>query len=722
MELINLASQLDNDELKEIAQLVYNEYEQDDQSRQGWLEKHARWLQLYYQTDKTAIEDWQSSESIPILTEACNLFQARAYKAFFPTRDFIQALPAGDQSSGEILAAAERVGRHMSYQLSVQDRNYKPDKNAMFLATPLHGSDFSKTYRDPIKNRNMVERVRAVDLVLPYGTGPMHLSDIERKTQIIYESVNKTKILAKNGFFLQAAVPMDSNPKDSAPQDVVDEAHGLEKPSTTDNIDTAFILEQHRLLDLDDDGIAEPYIVWLDATSMEVLRIQIRYEVDDQGNATNNKEPIEYFTQYNFLTNPDGVYGLGYGHVVGELNLAINKLLRQVEDAATLANAGNMSGYISEGLGIKGGDNDISIGRMKKIPKSVDDIRKGIYTMQFPGANPTLVNALEMLISTAQRVSSTTDAVTGDIEKVVQPLTIMTLLESSLQLPTSVMEQMALSFEDELDKLYRLNQKYMDKAEALIDGDTVEMVTPQDYQQKLRLIPIIDPKEITRQQKLAKIQQLWQFAMSNPIIAQNPQSLQEITVRYLKALNVEDIDKILPPPPQPQEIDSQDLENMYFLLPAGSAPLFDVFPMQDHQTHIRKIDSLINILSGIEDPQIINMDPVVLQVVQGVSAQEKQEIVTQLMQHRRKHVAYFYGGRTVGQGQIANMASTGGNPMGAQAGNGALPPAGGLGMQPGQSGAFAGPAGGITAASGSHGGSAPQGILGLSSLAPPTIR
>ena len=76
----------------------------------------------------------------------------------------------------------------LATQLMERDESYKADKDALLLSSPLHGSVFTKTYRDPLKNRNVVENVRAVDLVVPYGTGPRRLEDIERKTHIIWRS------------------------------------------------------------------------------------------------------------------------------------------------------------------------------------------------------------------------------------------------------------------------------------------------------------------------------------------------------------------------------------------------------------------------------------------------------------------------------------------------------------------------------------------------------
>jgi len=141
MELINLATELEDQELSEIATKAYDDFLEDDESRQDHIEKHAEYLRLYYQEDGGGSEAWQGSskESIPLLTEGCNQFESRAYKAFFPSRTFIEALPMDDNSLAEI-ERADKIAKHMSYQLTVEDRSYKPDKSQMFLATALHGS------------------------------------------------------------------------------------------------------------------------------------------------------------------------------------------------------------------------------------------------------------------------------------------------------------------------------------------------------------------------------------------------------------------------------------------------------------------------------------------------------------------------------------------------------------------------------------------------------
>lgn len=667
----NIAASLTDEELASISQQCFQEFEEDLQSRSEWDDMHAKWLEIYYQRDISDVPAWEGSseESLPLLAEAVNQFQSRSYRAFFPNRYFIDAIPVGKPSEKARLRA-ERIGKHMSFQLSVMDRTYKPNKNQMFMAVALHGSDFTKTYYSPTRRRNVIERVRAMDLVVPYGVGPRRIEEIERKTQIKWMSVNQTKVLAQNKWFLDECKPYSDD--DSSPlQSAADDAEGLIKSGGYGSKGgECCVLEQHRLLDLDGDGIGEPYIVWLDRQTKEVKRIQIRYEVDETGLPLDNKEPIEMFTHYQFLPNPDGFYGLGFGHLIGQQNRAVNKLLRMFIDSNELATIGNMGGFISEDLGINGDTFDTSLGRFDKIPRSVEDIRKHIYQFQFPQPSQEALQMIERLSATAQRLSANSDILTGNPDKVYQPQAMLAMIEQGLQLFSSVQEFLGVAMEDELQKIYRLNAKHLEESPYFQFGDDTIEVTREDYQDDFRVVPVFDPKYATRSQKLAKAQAEYEFIAKNPLTAQNPQSLYLASVNYLKAMDAENIDAIMPEPQTPQvaRIDDQNLENAYFMMPPDKRALFDVFPDQDHVAHIKKIDQFIAFIDGaspLDIPNVPGGDPQVSRLLQTMSNDQKQELVANLLRHRAQHTAYMFGqlngvmdaqGNPIGQGSAGGMA------------------------------------------------------------------
>jgi len=138
IEETNLAEDIDDEELDKISRQVIKDYEFDLDSYSEHEEKHAEWLKLYYQTDTVKNPPWDgaSEESVPTMTEAVNQFQSRTYKAFFPNRYFIDALPVGKNNTGA-RERAERIAGHMNFQLGVKDRTYKRNKNQMFQAVAL---------------------------------------------------------------------------------------------------------------------------------------------------------------------------------------------------------------------------------------------------------------------------------------------------------------------------------------------------------------------------------------------------------------------------------------------------------------------------------------------------------------------------------------------------------------------------------------------------------
>lgn len=647
-EDVNIAVDIEENELKSIARQCIDEFEEDLASREEWEQMHAEYLEIYYQKDVSENPPWDgaSEESIPMLAEAINQFQSRTYKAFFPNRYFIDCIPVGFPSANA-RQRADRIAKHMSFQLGILDRSYKVNKNQMFMSVALHGSDFTKAYWSPTKRRNIIERVSAQELVVPYGTGSRRLEDIERKTQIKYCSLNDVRILQKMGWYSDVAQPYTQG-RESPLQQVADEAQGLISDQWNTNKSECCILEQHRLLDLDEDGIAEPYIVWIDRQTQKILRIQIRYEVDEYGLPLNNKEPIEYFTHYQFLPNPNGFYGLGFGFLLVKLNKAVNKLARMFIDANELSVIGNLTYLISEQLGIKGDSFELSLGRGIKIPRSVQDIRQHFTQLKFDPPSQQTMQMIEALRGAAQRLSSSTDILSGQPDKVYQPEAMLSMIEQGLQLFSSVQEFLGVSMEDELQKIYRLNAKYLEEDANFMFGDDQIQVTREDYQDDFRVVPIFDPKYSTRSQKLARAKAQYEFGMSNPLISQDQEAIYLLSHDYLEALDTENIDAVLKKPSVPQvaRIDDQLLENTYYLMPPDKRPLFDVFPDQDHLTHIKKIDEMIAYLDGaapLDVPNIPGGDPQISRLVQSMSNEQKQELIGNLLRHRNIHAAYMYG-------------------------------------------------------------------------------
>ena len=627
-EFQNLAAKLDEQEARDIAELVIREYDQDEMSRKPWLEMNALYTRLFFQIDKPVNPPFEagqySEESLPVLALAVNQFHSRAFRAMFPGRSFIKGVPAEGVANQSDLDRADRVGRHMNWQLMVRDRTYKKNKDALLQSVAVHGAFFTKTYYDHLRRRNVIENVRAEDLVIPYGIGPRPLNEIERKTQIIWMSVNRTRLLKSKGYFIDEGRPWNQGASTDT-QKANEQVEGLQ-PSNAAEDHPCKILEQHRLLDLDGDGLAEPYIATVDVASRKLLRLSIRYETDPMGNPVNDKEPVEYFTDYMFMPNPDGAYGLGMGTLLGQLNQSMNKLIRQILDAGTLANVGNSSGFVSSALGLGKGDLKLELGKFKSIEASAEDIQRAIFQFKFPGPAAVLGNMMEVLHKFSERLGSATEALTGQTDTVQQPTTVLALIDQGLQVFSTVYERLTLSVEDELRKVYQLNARYLDKAEYFTvldyDGPKRVSVSPTDYRGDMQVQLISDPRNATEQQRQARANLEWQFVSQNPLVVNNPMALWFASRQYWEAIGAQNADQIFPKPiKDPQRVDDPNLENMAALLPVPTMP--GVFLDQNHLLHMKAHEAFM------QDPQY--------------GTRITPEGMRQLQIHIQTHVAFLYG-------------------------------------------------------------------------------
>ena len=665
--LVNIADSLSEQERESIAQVCLEDFRSDMESRTEWDAMHADWVAVYNQQDAPINRPWPNSsdESLGLLTEACNSFQSRAYKAFFASRMPVAAISTNPSIPGSS-ERAKRVSQFLQWSLFFKDQTYKEDKSAMLLRVAVHGSDFTKTYFDPVMNKIVTRAVRAEDLYVPYHIGPINIEDVHRKTELIHINLNEGRIRASEGYFLSPPEPMMIGQLSSPIQEQNDRDNGIHA-SATQSEDMAQIIEQHCHLDLDGDGIAEPYKIWIDVTSEKLLRIEVRYEVDQTGRPLNGRLPIEEYTHYRFLVNPDGFYGYGLGFLLGKTNIAVNKLLRQFIDATTLSIHGNMSGFISEALNISKGPVKIELGSLKTVSASTDDIQKGIKTLSFPAPPPTLMQAIAQLETRAQRIGATTDAAAGDINKVFQPTTMQTMVEQSLVMFTSVQEFLLHSWSKELNKIYRLHGIYFRGIESFIsvspEGPEEMVVSDQDFMDDMLIMPVADPRMMNQQSRLQKAQFLFDFATKNPLVANNPEVLLAVSRRLLEEMEIDGIDSILPrsvdqlpePAPDPKAMAEQakvQVEQQKLQLEAQSA-------QQQLQIEAQKmqVDQQMKQAQMVGDQQLQQLRIENERMLQEMRIQNEAEIARMKQEYENVRVQQELAAKQSMEAQKAKMES-----------------------------------------------------------------
>jgi hypothetical protein len=99
-----------------------------------------------------------------------------------------------------------------------------------------------------------------------------------------------------------------------------------------------------------------------------------------------------------------------------------------------------------------------------------------------------------------------------------------------------------------------------------------------DFDNRVDVVPVSDPNIFSMAQRVTLAQTQLQLAQSNPEM----HNLHAAYKRMYQALEVQNIDEVLPPPPQPEPLDPA-IENARALM----GEILTTFPDQDHDAHIR---------------------------------------------------------------------------------------------------------------------------------------
>jgi hypothetical protein len=123
--------------------------------------------------------------------------------------------------------------------------------------------------------------------------------------------------------------------------------------------------------------------------------------------------PINFFTHYVCIPNPEGVYGFGIGSLLEGHNMAADTLTSQIVDAATLANTAG--GFISRQFKASRDDLHFRPGEFIETETAASDLDKMIKIVQFPGPNPAMGQLVKDQKEEAQELSGGSDILSGEV-------------------------------------------------------------------------------------------------------------------------------------------------------------------------------------------------------------------------------------------------------------------------------------------------------------------
>ena len=572
----NLAEVLDDDVLGDLSSDIRAKFREDVESREDWEEAIAKGLGLLGINYEDRSEPFlgASGGTHPLLSEAVTQFQAQAYKEMLPSGGPVKTQILGSPTK-ETEDQAQRVEDFMNYQITEVMEEYDPDTDQMLFYLPLTGSTFKKVYFDETKQRAISKFVPAEDMVVPYSASDLRTA--ERVTHVVRMTYNDIRKLQVAGVYRDVELSETGDGSDEgAIQERADELLGL-RPNYSD--DSYTLLECHIDLDLEGfedtdmegnpSGIMLPYIVTLDQNSGKVLSVVRNFREQDP-----LKRKRQYFVHFKFLPG-FGFYGFGLLHTIGGLSRAATSILRQLIDAGTLSNL--PAGFKARGVRIRNDDEPLNPGEFRDIDVPGGDLKNSIIPLPYKEPSGTLAQLLGVVVDSGKRFAQVADAKIADVNSQAPVGTTVALIEQGSKIISSIHKRLHYGQKQEFRMLAEIFSENPVPYPYFV-GNVPPETMQADFDGRVDILPVSDPNIFSMSQRLSLAQTQLQMAQAAPQM----HNLREAYRRMYDALDIKNIDAILPEPPQPQPTDPAT-ENGNAL---KGMPL-QAFPEQDHEAHVR---------------------------------------------------------------------------------------------------------------------------------------
>jgi hypothetical protein len=629
----NLAEYMDDSEIMQLAGDLIDDYDNDLSSRKDWEQAYTDGIKLLGLKYEERTEPWQGACGVhsPLIAEAAVRFQAEAIMETFPASGPVKTQIIG-KITPENTDAAQRVQDDMNYELTTVMKEYRSEHEKMLWNLPIAGSAFKKVYFDPSLGRQVSIFVPAEDVILPYGTSEISMS--ERVTHRMRKTRNQLLKLQESGFYREDIdIPEGPVMQPDSIQKAKDEETGFS--ATYD--DRPLLLEMQVELDIpqfrirnakgEKTEIALPYVVTMLKDTSAVLAIRRNWEPDGEDTFPAHvlqkeeddedfspKAPRQYFVHYQYVPG-FGSYGYGLIHLIGNSAKSATSITRQLVDAGTLSNL--PGGMKTRGLRIKGDDTPISPGEWRDVDVSSGTLRDNMMPLPYKEPSQVLLALRGIISDEAQKFSAAPDMKISDMSANAPVGTTLALIERNLKVMSAVQARMHFSMKQELQLLARLIRDYARREYGYQPIEGSRRDRNADYA-LVEVLPVSDPNASTLAQRVVQYQAVMQLAQMAPQIY----NLPKLHRQMLEVLNIKQADQLVPLEDDQKPTDPVS-ENMNILM---GKPV-KAFQYQDHEAHIRTH------MAAMQDPQIaqvMGQNPQAQVLMQAASA------------HITEHVAMAY--------------------------------------------------------------------------------
>ena len=613
----DLTESLSEDELAAIAGDVIDNFTADKDSRAEWESMFERGFDLLGLKLVEGSEPFEGACTAvhPLLIESAVKFQSKASQELFPPLGPVKANILG-KATPEKEMQANRVQNFMNYQLTEQMPEYFEEFERMLFHLPLIGSAFKKVYYNSTLKRPSSEFIPIDQFYISYYATDLRNAD--RYTHVIYRSPVELQKDMMAGVYTEMELPSPNQLNITPFASKMDTILGLSPSYDTDP--QYVLLEQHCYLDIEDEGIALPYIVTVEEQSRTILSIRRNYEQNDP-----NREKRSHFVHYRFVPG-FGFYGLGLIHFLGNLTMSATAAMRSLIDAGQFANL--PGGFKAKGVRMVGDNEPIAPGEFKEVEATGVDLSKAIVPLPYKEPSSTLFQMLNFVATAGQKFADSTEQVISDAASYGPVGTTMALLEASSKFFTAIHKRLHKSQKDEFKILARIDYEYLPEEYPYDIPYEDRSIFRKDFDGRVDIIPVSDPNIPSNAHRMMMANMALQMAQQSPPGMFN---LEALNRTILNAANMPNVEEILPPKIEPKPMDP-----VSDIMASTKGVPIAAFPGQNHDAHIQvKMAYLQDPMNG-GNPIMQRIAPILQANIQEHSVMKYQEqmsgITQQMMQ------------------------------------------------------------------------------------------
>ena len=615
----DLSEDLDEEDLRDISADVIENYNADKDSRGEWESMFERGFDLLGLKLEEGSEPFQGACTAvhPLLIESAVKFQSKATQELFPSGGPVKANILGT-ATPEKEMQANRVQNFMNYQLTEQMPEYFDEFERMLFHLPLIGSAFKKIYYSSTFKRPVSEFIPIDQFYVSYYATDLRNAD--RYTHVIYKSPVELQQDIRAGVYKDVDLPSPSQLSSSGFATKIDNILGI-SPSY-DSDPQYVLLEQHCYLELEEEGVACPYIVTVEEQSREVLSIRRNYEQDDP-----NKEKRSHFVHYRFVPG-FGFYGLGLIHFLGNLTMSATAAMRSLIDAGQFANL--PGGFKAKGVRMVGDNEPIAPGEFKEVEATGIDLSRAIVPLPYKEPSSTLFQMLGFVTAAGQKFADSTEQVISDAASYGPVGTTMALLEASSKFFSAIHKRLHKSQRDEFRILAQIDHDYLPNEYPYEVPFEDRNIFKADFDGRVDIVPVSDPNIPSNAHRMMLANMALQMAQQSPPGMFN---IEELNRTILNAANMPNLEQILPPKIEPQPLDPvSDIMAVTKGLPIAA------FPAQNHDAHIQVKMAYLQDPANGANPIMQRIKPVLESNIQEHSVLKYQEQVSGVTEQMMQQV------------------------------------------------------------------------------------